>query len=84
MSNYQQKDNTGALFANDKREKETQPNAKGSAMIDGVEYWVSAWTNTSSKGTKYQSIKFERKGEAFDNQTEMAQHAQDLNDDVPF
>jgi len=61
MSQYEQKDNSGALFVNDKREKETQPNAKGSAMIGGVEYWVSAWTNTSSKGTKYQSLKFEPK-----------------------
>ena len=58
---YQQKDNTGSLFANDKREKETQPNAKGSATIDGVEYWLSAWTNTTNDGKKYQSIKFERK-----------------------
>lgn len=84
MSNYEQKDNTGALFANDKREKETQPNAKGSAMIGGVEYWVSAWTNTSSKGTKYQSLKFERKSETFDNKQEMAQHGAELNDSVPF
>lgn len=82
MSNYQQKDNTGALFANDKREKDTQPNAKGSAMIDGVEYWVSAWTNTSSKGTKYQSIKFERKSDKFDNTQEL--QAEGLHDDVPF
>lgn len=82
MSDYQQKDNTGSLFINDKREKETQPNAKGSALIDGVEYWVSAWTNTSSKGTKYQSIKFERKSEKFDNTAELK--AEGLNDDVPF
>lgn len=82
MSNYEQKDNSGALFANDKREKETQPNAKGSAMIDGVEYWVSAWTNTSSKGTKYQSLKFERKDQLFNNTAEL--QAEALNDDVPF
>jgi len=84
MSNYETKDLTGVLFANPDRTKETQPNAKGSALIDGVEYWVSAWTNTSSKGVKYQSLKFERKNQVFDNQTELAQHAQDLNDDVPF
>lgn len=82
MSNYEQKDNSGALFANDKREKETQPNAKGSAMIDGVEYWVSAWTNTSSKGMKYQSLKFERKDQLFNNTAEL--QAEALNDDVPF
>jgi hypothetical protein len=84
MSNYETKDLTGVLFANAGRTKDTQPNAKGSALIDGVEYWVSAWTNTSSKGVKYQSLKFERKSEVFDNKAEMVQHSQDLNDDVPF
>lgn len=82
MSNYETKDNSGVLFANDRREKDTQPNAKGSALIDGVEYWVSAWTNTSSKGTKYQGLKFERKSEKFDNTAELQSEA--LNDDVPF
>ena len=84
MTNYETKDLSGVLFANDKRTKETQPNAKGSALIDGVEYWVSAWTNTSSKGVKYQSLKFERKSEVFSNTQEMHQHAKDLEDEVPF
>ena len=82
MSQYEQKDNSGALFVNDKREKETQPNATGSAMIGGVEYWVSAWTNTSSKGTKYQSLKFERKDAKFDNTAEV--QSEGLSDEIPF
>lgn len=82
MSNYEQKPDTGALFANPDRTKETQPNAKGSALIDGVEYWVSAWTNTSSKGIKYQSLKFERKSNKFDNTDELKAEA--LNDECPF
>jgi hypothetical protein len=82
MSNYETKDLSGVLFANDKREKETQPNAKGSALIDGVEYWVSAWTNTSSKGVKYQSLKFERKDAKFDNSAELK--AEGLSDEIPF
>lgn len=93
---YEQKDNSGALFANAKRETEKHPNATGSAMIGGVEYWVSAWTNTSSKGTKYQSLKFERKSEAFDNTAELRSEGsydpnydtipnpKGFNDDVPF
>lgn len=84
MSQYEQKDNSGALFVNDKRDKETQPNAKGSAMIGGVEYWVSAWTNTSSKGAKYQSLKFERKDQQFANTAEL--QTQGIPDDasIPF
>lgn len=58
---YEQKPDTGSLFKNDRREKETHPHATGSALIDGVEYWVNAWTNEASDGRKYQSLKFKRK-----------------------
>jgi uncharacterized protein (DUF736 family) len=58
---YTPKDMTGSLFKNEKRESESHPNARGSALIDGVEYWVDAWTNTTQAGDKYQSLKFKRK-----------------------
>lgn len=57
---YEQKDMSGTLFKNEKREKETHPHATGSAMIDGVEYWVSAWTKEGQKG-RFQSLAFKRK-----------------------
>lgn len=41
--------NTGVLFINDKRESERHPHMKGSINIEGVEYWVSAWSKTSPK-----------------------------------
>lgn len=61
MSKYEQKENEGALFANQEKGKDTDPNAKGSALIDGVEYWVNAWTNTSKAGSKYQKLSFSKK-----------------------
>lgn len=54
---YQLKDNSGSLFKNDKREKDTHPNATGKALIGGVEYWVSAWTKDGQNG-KWQSLAF--------------------------
>lgn len=60
MSKFEQRDNSGTLWKNDHRESEKHPNAKGSALIDGVEYWVSAWTKEGQKG-KFQSLSFERK-----------------------
>ena len=58
---FEQKDNSGVLFKNDKRENDSQPHAKGNALIDGEEYWVSAWTKTDKNGNKYQSLAFQRK-----------------------
>jgi hypothetical protein len=55
---YEQRDMSGSLFRNDKRESENQPNLKGSAMIDGAEYWVSAWTKTTKTGEKWVSLSF--------------------------
>ena len=54
---FEQKPNTGALFKNEKREKDTQPNAVGTALIGGVKYRVSAWTKEGAKG-RFQSLSF--------------------------
>ena len=87
MSEYQTKDFTGSLFANDRKEKDTDPNAKGTAVIDGVEYWVSAWTNTSAKGVRYQSLKFTAKQEAHAQGMAQAKQAAEPafeDTDIPF
>jgi hypothetical protein len=83
---YEQKDNSGSLFVNDRREKDSHPNAKGTAMIDGKEYWVDAWTNTSANGKKYQSLKFKLKEQQGASQGGgfAAPPPADLDDEIPF
>ncbi len=51
---------TGVLFKNDKGDNEKRPDYKGSAEIEGVQYWVSAWIRDTAKG-KCLSMKYERK-----------------------
>lgn len=60
MSTYEQRDNSGSLFKNDQREKETHANARGSCVIDGVHYFIDAWTKDTN-GKKWQSLSFKRK-----------------------
>ena len=79
----QQKDNSGALFKNDKKTTDAHPNARGQATIDGVEYWVSAWTKTYGAGVKYQSLAFTRKDEA-PAKAGKASSMEDMEDDIPF
>jgi len=87
---YEQKDNSGSLFKNDKREKDTHANARGSALIDGVKYWIDAWTNEAKDGSKYQSLKFKRADErakeirsSYD-EPDTRSGAELTDDDLPF
>ena len=57
---FEQRDNSGILFKNDKKTEDKHPNATGTAMIDGVMYYVSAWTKDGKNG-KFQSLSFKRK-----------------------
>ena len=92
MSNY---DNTnrGVLFKNDRKEKDTHPNMKGSINVEGVEYWVSAWTKEGQNG-KFISLSLTPKEQtqtaakavkrAPPRRQQAAPVVQDLDDDIPF
>ena len=41
----------GVLFKNDRKEKETHPDYKGSCEINGEEMWMSAWLKQGKNGT---------------------------------
>ena len=58
---YATKELSGSLFKNDRKEKDSHPNLQGSALIDGVDYWVSGWTKTRDNGDKWISLAFKRK-----------------------
>jgi len=53
----------GALWINKKREKDTHPQMKGQCEINGVQYWVSAWTKKTQTGDTMQSLAFTPKEE---------------------
>lgn len=74
---YETRDNSGTLFRNEKKEKDTHPNMNGTCMIDGVEYWISAWTKEGAKG-RFQSLAFKRK------EPKAATGGGAPNDDIPF
>ena len=50
--------NSGALFKNDKRTKDTHPNSRGKVMVDGKHFWVSGWTRKSSNDQPFISLAF--------------------------
>lgn len=80
---YELKDNSGSLFKNDKRTTDNHPHARGQAKIDGVLYWVSAWTKTTKDGDKFQSLSFTRQEERESRQPAGGGGPVD-DDDLPF
>ena len=76
-------DNSGALFKNDRKEQEKQPDYKGSLTVNGSEYWISAWLNESSKGVKYMGLKVNLK-EQQQAPAAPKNQAVEFDDDVPF
>ena len=82
------RDNNGALFTNDRKEKENHPDYKGSATIGGVEYWVSGWIKQpSGKATKkWMSLAFEVKDAKYATKKESKPvgMTDDIDDDIPF
>ena len=53
-------DNSGRLSKNERKEKDSHPDLKGSATINGVEYWISGWSKTNDRG-KWLSLSFQPK-----------------------
>jgi hypothetical protein len=83
---YEPKDLTGSLFKNDRKEKDTHADYRGSALIDGDEYWLDAWINKDRNGNSYMSLKFKLKdtGRVADGRPQPAAFGTDLDDNVPF
>ena len=84
---YEIRPNSGSLFKNEKQ-KENHPDYKGSAMINGVEMWMSAWLKTGANGTKFMSFSFQPKEQQQAQPAARAKPAPaaapEFDDDMPF
>ena len=87
--------NNGIISKNDRKTQDNHPDIRGSATVDGVEYWVAGWQKTSTKGTYYslaftlkdgQQPNSKKTGSKGWDDTKSSKPAamNDLDDDIPF
>ena len=50
--------NQGQIWPNHQKEKETQPDFKGSLNVKGEEFWISAWKQKGSANPKSMTLSF--------------------------
>ena len=82
---YEQKNNSGAIFRNDKKEQDNHPDRRGDCLIDGVPYWISGWLKDGKNG-QFLSLAFKRKDdkpEKLDGKR-AGERPEDIESDIPF
>lgn len=90
MSDYQNKENTGAIFKNEKKTSVKHPDYRGTVNVEGKEFEIALWLKESQKGTKYFSVSVSEPYQAPQvvTQAPVANQApppvEDSSDDLPF
>jgi uncharacterized protein (DUF736 family) len=88
----EQKINSGAIFKNDKKTADNQPDYRGKINVEGKELEISLWVRTAQSGVKYMSAAIKEPYVApapvpvLQNTSEKIKSAADelFEDDLPF
>ena len=75
-------DNSGVLFVNDRKEKETQPDYTGNIVMGGVKKRLAGWKKTSKSDPSMTFLSISVTD--FQEQTEQPVKQTQDDDDTPF
>lgn len=86
---FETKPNSGSMFKNDQKEQDNHADYRGSALIDGVDYWMDAWIKTAETGRKWMSFSFKPKQKPTTVPVRQAaaapgRRSSQMDDDCPF
>ena len=76
-----QRDNSGVLFKNDKKETPNHPDYKGNITVGGQDYWLSAWIKAGKSG-KFMGLALSPKEQQRPSERSKATNFDDS--DLPF
>lgn len=78
------RDNSGVLFRSDRKDNDRAPDYKGSIMVNGTDYWLSAWIKEGKSG-KFMGLAVSPKETQAQPVKQASKRVDDLDDGlVPF
>ena len=78
---YQSKPNSGAIFKNDKKEKESHPDYTGSINVEGKDFRIALWVKDGNKGKFFSASISEKTDTGY---TPPKTTVKQPEDDLPF
>lgn len=79
---WEVRDNSGSMFKNNRKEKDSQADMTGEAMIEGKTFWVNAWRKVDKNGNPWYSFSFKEKEQRAAAPERNTKPTPD--DDIPF
>jgi uncharacterized protein (DUF736 family) len=84
MSINAQRENSGVLFRNDRKQSDNSPDYTGSLNVGGVEHFINGWIKTGKSGTKFMSLAIKPKGSAENRPERATSTREDMDDEIAF
>ena len=80
--------NKGAIWKNTDKQKDTQPDFKGSLNVDGVEYFLNAWKRKEGASEKSPALNFSVMKKESNNEIPFPKSQEKIDNitdkDIPF
>ena len=82
---WETRENSGSMFKNTRKERETHADMTGEINVNGTLYWLNGWRKIDKNGNAWLSLSVKEKVPRNDQAPVQNGNAKDiLDDDIPF